>query len=62
MRTSLQFLCKKCRTLSDVRALEQTREGDSYCSCVQCGARNKVVWTGQTPSQPGLLPVIDVVE
>jgi DNA-directed RNA polymerase subunit RPC12/RpoP len=60
--TSLQFICSKCKALSSVQTLEQTRDGDSYCRCEHCGTKNKVVRTGQTPSQPGLLPVIGVIQ
>lgn len=62
VRTSLQFICQKCNALSDVFTFEQTQEGDIYCPCVNCGTKNKVVRTGQTPSQPGLLPVIGVIQ
>jgi hypothetical protein len=62
VRSFLQFICQKCKSLSDVQTFEQTREGDSYCRCAHCGAKNKVVRTGQTPSQPGLLPVIGVIQ
>jgi hypothetical protein len=41
---------------------EQTPEGEHYCRCEHCGTKNKVVHTGQTLSQPGLLPVIGVIQ
>ena len=62
MPTFLQFLCNKCKALSSVQTFEQTREGENYCRCEHCGTKNKVVRTGQTPSQPGLLPVIGVIQ
>jgi len=60
--SSLQFICNKCKALSNVQTFEQTREGEAYCRCEQCGTKNKVVRTGQTPSQPGLLPVTGVIQ
>ena len=33
-----------------------------FCRCDHCGTKNKVVRTGQTPSQPGLLPVTGVIQ
>ena len=41
---------------------EQARDGAYFCRCENCGAKNQVVRTGQTPSQPGLLPVTGVIQ
>jgi transcription elongation factor Elf1 len=60
--TSLQFICNHCKALSSVQVFEQTREGAYFCRCEQCGTKNQVVRTGQTPSQPGLLPVTGVIQ
>jgi hypothetical protein len=60
--SSLQFICNHCKALSNVKVFEQTREGAYFCRCEQCGTKNQVVQTGQTPSQPGLLPVTGVIQ
>jgi len=60
--TSLQFICNQCKALSSVLTFEQTRDGAYFCRCEQCGTKNQVVRTGQTPSQPGLLPVTGVIQ
>lgn len=62
MPTALQFICKKCTALSNVQSFQQTRDGVYFCVCDQCGAKNKVVQTGASPSQPGLLPVTGVIQ
>jgi len=62
MPTSLQFICGNCKALSSAATLEQTREGHYFCRCEHCGTKNQVVRTGQTPSQPGLLPVTGVIQ
>ena len=60
--TSLQFICNHCKALSNVLTFEQTHDGAYFCRCEQCGTKNQVVKTGQTPSQPGLLPVTGVIQ
>lgn len=60
--TSLQFICNQCKALSNVVTFEQTREGAYFCRCEQCGTKNQIVRTGQTLSQPGLLPVTGVIQ
>ena len=62
MPTAQQFICKKCTSLSNVLTFEKTSEGVYYCRCENCGAKNSVVQTGVTPSQPGLLPVTGLVD
>jgi len=57
-----QFICKKCNALSNVQTYERTREGTYYCVCQHCAAKNQVVQTGATPSQPGLLPVTGLIQ
>lgn len=61
MPTALQFICKKCRTLSSVPELEKTTDGLFFARCENCAAKNQVVQTGATASQPGLLPVISLI-
>jgi RNase P subunit RPR2 len=62
MPLAQQFICKKCKALSNVQTFEQTRDGLFFCRCQQCGAKNRVVHTGATPSQPGLLPVTGLIQ
>jgi hypothetical protein len=62
MPTAQQFICKKCAALSNVQAFEQTRDGAYFCRCEACGAKNQIVQTGASPSQPGLLPVTGVIQ
>ena len=61
MPLAQQFICKKCKSLSNVQTYELTREGTYYCVCQHCEAKNQVVRTGATPSQPGLLPVTGLI-
>jgi hypothetical protein len=60
--TAQQFICKKCRQLSGVLGFEQTRDGVYFCRCEHCEAKNQVVQTGASPSEPGLLPVTGVLQ
>jgi Zn finger protein HypA/HybF involved in hydrogenase expression len=60
--TAQQFICKKCRSLVDVQTFEKTREGVWFCLCPNCKAKNAVVQTGATASQPGILPVIQLLD
>lgn len=60
--TAQQFICKKCRALVNVQVFEQTRDGTYFCVCPQCRAKNAVVQTGATPSQPGILPVTRLLD
>jgi hypothetical protein len=62
MPTALQFICKKCTSLSNVQAFQRTLDGAYFCVCEECGAKNTIVHSGATPSQPGLLPVIGVIQ
>ena len=59
MPTSQQFIC---RTLVNVQTFEQTRDGVYFCRCAECNAKNAVVQTGATPSQPGILPVTGLLD
>lgn len=45
-----------------MQTFEQARDGAYFCRCENCGAKNQVVRTGQTPSMPGLLPVTGVIQ
>lgn len=62
MPLAQQFICKKCKSLSNVQTYETTRDGTFFCVCQHCGAKNQVVQTGATPSQPGLLPVTGLLQ
>jgi Zn finger protein HypA/HybF involved in hydrogenase expression len=62
MPTAQQFICKKCKALSNVDTFEKTANGIYYCRCPNCAAKNRVVQTGATPSQPGILQVIGLLE
>lgn len=62
MPTAQQFICKKCKALANVETFEQTRDGAFFCRCPSCDAKNKIVQTGATPSQPGLLQVIGLID
>lgn len=62
MPTSQQFICKRCRSLVNVQTFEQTRDGVYFCRCTECKAKNAVVQTGATPSQPGILPVTGLID
>ena len=53
--TGQQFVCKKCGSLATIETFEQMRDGN-------CGAKNAVVQTGVTASQPGLLPVTRLLD
>lgn len=57
-----QFICKKCGALADVQTFEQTRDGVYFARCPDCEAKNAVVRTGASPSQPGLLPVTRLLD
>ena len=57
-----QFICKKCKALSNVQSYGRTREGTYFCVCEHCGAKNQVVRTGASLSQPGLLPVNGLIQ
>jgi transcription elongation factor Elf1 len=60
--TAQQFICQKCTTLSQVQTFEQHHDGAHFARCQQCGAKNQIVLTGASPSQPGLLPVIRLLD
>jgi hypothetical protein len=62
MPLAQQFICKKCKSLSNVQTYERTREGAYFCVCQYCAAKNQVVRTGVSASQPGLLPVTGLLQ
>jgi len=45
-----------------VQTYERTREGAYVCVCQHCAAKNQVVRTGVSASQPGLLPVTGLLQ
>jgi transcription elongation factor Elf1 len=62
MPSAQQFICKKCGSLSSVLRFEKTGDELHYARCENCAAKNQVVMTGATPSQPGLLPVKSLLD
>ena len=62
MRTAQQFICQRCRRLVTIESFHHAADGTPYCRCPDCGAKNAVVQTGATPSQPGLLPVTRLLD
>jgi hypothetical protein len=60
--TAQQFICKKCRSLSNVVSFEESRDGGYFCRCTECAAKNRIVMTGESPSRPGVLPVLGLLE
>lgn len=52
----------KCGSLSTVLRFEKTEDELHYARCENCAAKNHLVMTGATPSQPGLLPVKSLLE
>ena len=43
-------------------AFEQASDGTYFARCPECRAKNAVVRTGATPSQPGILPVTRLLD
>lgn len=62
VQSAQQFICKKCLGLVNVQTFEQTSDGVYFSRCPQCKAKNAVVRTGASPSQPGILPVIRLLD
>ena len=62
MATAQQFICRKCRSLSDVVSFEEMKDGGYFCRCNECGAKNRIVMTGESPSRPGVIPVLGLVD
>ena len=60
--TAQQFICKKCRGLSNVTTFEETKDGGYFCRCTKCEAKNRIVVTGESPSRPGVLPVLGLLD
>jgi len=60
--TAQQFICRKCRSLSDVLSFEEMKDGGYFCRCNECGAKNRIVMTGESPSRPGVIPVIGLID
>jgi hypothetical protein len=61
MPVALEIICKNCGALSGVPRLEKTVDGLFFARCENCRAKNQVVQTGVTASQPGVLPVIGLI-
>ena len=62
MPSAQQFICQKCKVLSNVPSFEKTEEGIPYCRCPHCNARNRIVQIGATPSEPGLVQVVGLLD
>ena len=62
MPTQQQFICRKCRSLSSAETLEEMSQGGYFCRCANCGAKNQIVVTGESPSRPGVLPVMRLID
>jgi RNase P subunit RPR2 len=60
--TAQQFICRKCRSLSDVLSFEEMKDGGYFCRCDECGAKNRIVMTGESPSRPGVIPVLGLID
>jgi hypothetical protein len=60
--TAQQFICKKCAALSQIQTFEEHHDGAHFARCQHCEAKNQLVVTGATPSQPGLLQVIQLLD
>ena len=62
MPTAQQFICKKCRSLSNVVSFEEMKDGGYFCRSTECDAKNRIVVTGDSPSRPGVLPVLGLLD
>ena len=62
MRFAQQFICKGCATLSSVQRFEISFDRVHFVRCEQCGAKNRILQPGLTPSQPGVLQVTGLLE
>lgn len=45
-----------------IESFQHTRDGVPFCRCPNCGAKNALVETGATASQPGLVPVTRLLD
>jgi hypothetical protein len=45
-----------------VETFEETKDGGYFCRCTECGAKNRIVVTGESPSRPGVLPVLGLID
>jgi len=62
VRSAQQIICRKCDVMSNVQAIEKSNDNLYFVRCQQCGAKNQIVQTGATLSQPGLLQVMGLIE
>jgi len=62
MRFAQQFICRKCATLSSVHRFELSADRVHFVRCDDCGARNRILQPGMTPSMPGVLQVTGLLE
>lgn len=45
-----------------MKTFEEIKDGGYFCRCEACGAKNRIVMTGESPSRPGVLPVIGLID
>jgi RNase P subunit RPR2 len=62
VRFAQQFICKKCATLSSVQRFELSHDRVHFVRCEECGAKNRILQPGLTPSMPGVLQVTGLLE
>jgi RNase P subunit RPR2 len=62
MRFAQQFICKKCTALSGVQRFELSVERIHFVRCEDCGAKNRILQPGLTPSMPGVLQVTGLLD
>ena len=62
MRFAQQFICRKCAALSDVQRFELSADRVHFVRCGPCGAKNRILQPGLTPSMPGVLQVTGLLE
>jgi len=62
MRFAQQFICKRCATLSSVQRFELSADRVHFVRCDECGAKNRIMQPGLTPSMPGVLQVTGLLD
>ncbi len=48
--------------MSNVQTIEKSNDSLYFVRCQQCQAKNQIVQTGATLSQPGLLQVMGLID
>jgi len=62
VRSAQQIICRKCGVMSNVQTIEKSNDSLYFVRCQQCQAKNQIVQTGATLSQPGLLQVMGLID